>query len=437
MRSSVAWSSCIVAVLVVVSGVARGDSTAWRDRWSHQGDDWFDPANWTNGIPRSVDTVVIHDYCDPMPVISGSLAVAGTLLLGDGAVTLTIAGGELRTGATIVREATVLHSSGTHATGLLVLSSLNEAVYRLSGSGYLSVDAVGSASMEAHSKMYQTGGVFDCGGTLTIGGDGFERYYLTGGVMRAATIRIQNAWSSANLLEVGGGALQAGLLELGVKRDPLMDWHTDTFRIASSSSHVELGSITLGTRARIEAEPGSAVHFVPGGGDCRVTIGATNADNLAGLRNIAAYFDGGTSVLEAASLCTGDDSAFAFGAVYVGLEAQARLLLEDQFDNGRRTEGRECLRTYELDVAQGSYIELGGLSLLVAGDVAAELSGMIADGRLRNGGASHLEAIYDSASGWTAVHAPEPVTAMTLLAGLGALLSRRRRPGRQQRRSFR
>ena len=109
------------------------------------------------------------------------------------------------------------------------------------------------------------------------------------------------------------------------------------------------------------------------------------------------------------------------------------LWVVDTYDNGNRgTAGYETLFTGALTIGTGSQLDVHGLSLYVAGDVAAALDGYISAGLLTDSTLEEgevLDAVYSSGDGWTTLTVvPEPTTSVLLLGGvaLGAWIRRRR-----------
>jgi hypothetical protein len=140
-------------------------------------------------------------------------------------------------------------------------------------------------------------------------------------------------------------------------------------------------------------------------------IGA-NETNLSGLLNTQFVFDGGAfdfSLFEVAGAAGGGFADnYAVDALTLGSGTSfGKVRLIDQRDNGNRgASGRESLFAEALSIAAGSYLDMHGYRLYLAGDESVLLDAYIAGNRLGDSTLSpgyYLDAVYDPAHSWTRV----------------------------------
>lgn len=207
---------------------------------------------------------------------------------------------------------------------------------------------------------------------------------------------------------MSGGHLSAGSLFVGVDG-------AGTLNITGAGALIEVSTLlSFGVDSTFTATTGSTIHMTGSNFENE----SNNEASLIGLSNLTLIFEGGASdvdLFEAAGTVEGGFvNNFAAGSLTLGGVDIGRVQLVDDFDNGNRSGGSECLFVHSLTIGAGSSLDVNGLRLFVEGDVEAVLDGWIVDGRLFDGtlvGGDTLDAVYDPAEGWTTLllNDPEPL----------------------------
>jgi hypothetical protein len=188
---------------------------------------------------------------------------------------------------------------------------------------------------------------------------------------------------------ISGGSLRARRFEFGSAYDFYVQHDGGTFSIMNPTAKVTIaGELLLGNGGHFSAVPGATIHFthveplddwVPLSGDT-FSIHSTNSEEVGGLGNLTAIFDGGldsTATLEAAGKDLGPGPAgflhnFALKTLQVGGTDSAKLSLVDLVDNELNGDGNEAVYVDNLIVRPGSVLDLAGIHLYYhTADIAA------------------------------------------------------------------
>jgi len=247
-----------------------------------------------------------------------------------------------------------------------------------------------------------------------------SRFVQAGGSLDVdREIRVSGADSSFTML---GGRLRTRRLEVGA----VYEWYRPDGKLSllNSNAKIEIaGELLLGKQAKFEAVPGTTIHFTelepvddwPVLTTDRFAIHSTNADDVAGLSNVKAIFEGGPATLEAAGRDLGNvESAFlhnfALGALQVGGVMPAHLSIVDLVDNQLSDTNPEAVYVDRLVVRSGSVLDLGNIHLYYRNaDIAPN-------------------AVIHGAVFSALLNTPEPTTGVLVgIAAVLGFLSRRRR----------
>jgi len=365
--------------------------------------DWFDEANWDDGIPAyahgsdayidnggtahiSAETaswhrlhVGYHGYgmvtqeggqARAYPYYGGCIYLgywpeaSGTYSLSHGALAphnLDVgfhgSGEVIQTGGALTcnnvtigyyeGRGTYLHSQGTLTTPKLYLGNgkASHGLYHLSGDGSLSVaDTLYVARCESsQGEFLQTGGTVTIGGAVEVGLDD----------------------GAQGTVSLAGGSFSAGRFEVGVGQG------NAAFHMAGRTPSVHLSeALQLGRNAVMTCVPGAAIHMTGAAFENE----STNPDALAGLGNLELIFEGGPAETDPVEVA-GEDRGpvwdgfignFTFGGLTVGGAEVGQVRLVDDSDNGNRggpVGTDEAQYVKRLRVGPGSTLDLGGLNL--------------------------------------------------------------------------
>jgi hypothetical protein len=269
----------------------------------------------------------------------------------------------------------------------------SQGTYNLSGTGQLAV------------------------GTEYVGLVGSGVFNQTGGVNTVANFLNIGTSQGPGVYNLGGGTLTTKALILGAQ---------GAWNITDSASVTNITvNLSFGAGARYSAVPGTRITLTGAG----LSILSIVEGDLAGLANTELIFNGGTTVLShlevASAMDAGFVNNFAIGEIAVGDALFAgQLQLTDTYDNGNRGgAGEESLFINGLLINTGSFIDLNGFNVYVAGNEESLLDSWITDHRLRDGkllSGWHLDAAYDSVNGWTEVQAVRNLGSLGSL-GLSAM----------------
>ncbi len=197
---------------------------------------------------------------------------------------------------------------------------------------------------------------------------------------------------------ISGGTLDAGEIHVGFDG-------SGTLAITGPNAEITVtAKLSFGADGVLTAVPGATIHMT----GAALENKSTDPVALGGLSNLTLIFEGGAVIdpLEVAGEVQGGlVDNFALGGLVLGGEDVGRIGLVDTFDNGHRgIAGAECLYVYALDIGEGSWLDVSGLLLYVAGDMTTMLDGWIGVGRLIDSTwAPGIDAIYVAASDWTVV----------------------------------
>lgn len=353
---------------------------------------WNNPANWQEGSP-------------PAPSANAALSLtnAGYVNAGSAALAAVVVDGPSAEGAYHIADGVEVTTApfygafaGYHAQGRVIQTGGSLTV---SNYGMLSV---GGPDANARGYYDLQGGFLNVTGAsseVNIGRQGTGVFTQTGG-----TFIVQNAMYVGRefgngVLNLGGGTLRAGTLDVG------QSGASGTLNITDSAARIEASyMIALRQNSTLTAVPGSEIHL-PG------TIFRSYSNDetaLSGLENLAVVFDGTRPMLGGSMEVAGRDLGpiaagfadnFALGSLVVGSDVPRSIWLEDVIDNGNRSSA-EALYVHNLTVGAGSKLDLAGLHLYY-------------DGTLVNNG---------TMVGGTPLFVPEPGTLGMLLLGSANLL---------------
>jgi hypothetical protein len=334
-----------------------------------------------------------------------------------------------------------IQTGGVNRCGALLIyaGSQTDSLYELHEGEF----ATESGTVQ-RGAFEQYGGV-STWGTMALEGvsSGAARFRIHGGVCQCdhvdapdgvfiqvnGAVQVSNAVTMGHgVFEVHGGAFTAGALLIGCD-DPA----NTEFRLLSPQASITLHQrllLNIAYHGAMVAAPGSVIRLA--GAD--LELGPECDDGVMGdLRNVTFVFEGGPdkiSRLEAATEPMREE--FRLGAVRVGGEDTARVVLVDDYDQGHPTDGREGLYTQELLIGEGSRLDCNGLPVMVVGNVEATLDEWIGGG---NGGrlfdstlapGRYLDAVYLPTYDVTTLQVvPEP--AALVLLPLAAIVRPRRR----------
>jgi len=208
------------ALLAAAPAALVADDTCWQHDPTTPGD-WFDPANWDNGVPQEGDYAYIDNggtaEIGPGTASAGSLFVGNS---GEGALSQT--------------------------TGNLNLTDTLYISYNVGSQG----------------AYYQRGGSVSLAYDLEVGYGDSGAYHMTGGALDARTLRIGYAGTGTSLFEHSGGGVYIGSL--------VMTWWSNpagflTHYILSGDGSLEAEKETIGWGASATAT------FAQNGGTNTVT----------------------------------------------------------------------------------------------------------------------------------------------------------------------
>jgi len=447
-----------VVVFVVLIAFSPATGATW---WQGDPDvpgDWFEPSNWTEGVPTLHVSANIYEGT---AVISAGDAEAGSLkLLGD-TVELHLDGGTLTAGPMIGYGARMIQTDGVSRNDDLLVGwgAPNTGTYELHGGtilvgGFTYVGGViGGVVSPGH--FIQNGGHHDvgyflevawqqdsvglyelnsgqitCGCHLEVGGHSGQPWPNHSGsasfVQRGGAVEV--AWSVvvyAGVYALEGGEVSAG--GVAVLSDPYGEG-----RLEHSGGKLIAGDIVIsgiyeitGASAEIICSEkllfyGDPVFTAVPGATIRMT-GAkfenecTDAGGLSGLANLTLVFEGGQDHIDPCevagedmgAIMAGFENNFALGTLRIGgAGGIGQIQLFDAFDNRPGWDGAEALYVENLFVGPGSHLDLNGLNLYY-------LNGTIDPGAVLLGG--------------TPILIPAPGSLELLGVGVLTLFRRRRR----------
>jgi autotransporter-associated beta strand protein len=211
-------------VLLDNSFAVAGGGTGKITRWTGStGTDWFDPTNWTNGVPGPADTAVLAHPNGPQPQlsaatsvalfdhISGSFSGVGVLTVTQG---ITWLGGVEGAGTTSLGATAFLNIAGSTGKVLdgrtLVISGsiLDNNVATLSLDNGATIRAGATLAPTLHLTLLAGGGVIDTNGfNLTL--DQKDSITGAGGLTKvgAGTLTLASANSYGGTTTVNAGIL--------------------------------------------------------------------------------------------------------------------------------------------------------------------------------------------------------------------------------------
>jgi len=226
--------------------------------WIQQPDtpgDWFEPSNWDNGVPTSIDYWAYISNGGTAEIAAPG-AAASYLYLGEGGggsgeVTLST-GGELLTNSDYVGHdgaGSFVHTGGTHVVNdelYLGYEAGGSGTYQLGGTGELWA-AYEYVSCEGSGQFVQTGGVNTVTQELRVGA-----YYAYGqpgsydlidGELRAETV-ILGDYAAGTFTQSGGSCTVNADLYIGPYLYPILPYIPSTYNLSGGS--LSAGTIHVG-----------------------------------------------------------------------------------------------------------------------------------------------------------------------------------------------
>ncbi len=166
----------VLATLALAGAPAWAASTYWQGPVDATGD-WFDPANWTNGVP-------LPDFAPYAYINAGTAQVAG----GDAATS------SISIGHAADAQGGLLQTGGTLSSSpYLYVGYSGQGRYEMTGglatfkSLYLAHQ--GDSTDYSTGELLLSGGEIAVNGTMGLGGNGVGTVQHTGGILRAEILR--------------------------------------------------------------------------------------------------------------------------------------------------------------------------------------------------------------------------------------------------------
>ena len=359
----------LIAICLTAIGAAQAQTTtSWG--WNSPYDtDWFNPANWSNGVPDKNTKAVLYDSSSPYPLITTGHAEALLLHIGSDGPRVTIDGGELSAEQVDMGETSgiVLLSGTCSVTQLRFRSGFLDV-----RGGYFGLGVGGYATMD--SFVWQSGGQVVLNGTLWITDESFTDpgYNLLGGSLIAQTIHIGKGpnypgGSGGGALKLHGGQAIIKELTVGLP-DNVAPGLTSGKLFITSTAQVTIESrLAFEHMSRLEATPGSMIRMAASGtAAASFDNKLTDASRLADLANLTLSFQGGAAGdfevagRDVGATLAGWDNNFVLGALELGGTAAGGMHLVDNHDNQA---GNEALYVLGLQIGSGGKAQLGGLNL--------------------------------------------------------------------------
>lgn len=226
--------------LLLITGAAAAETI-----WQGQSSNWFDPANWSDGVPDATTNVRIPDISASRPQINNGMAEVGHLQID--ALGLRISNGATLQAASVTsRMREDLIADGIYVTGA-------GSELRVSGDMRLGTELISLAFFQGTFLQIQNGGLVHVMGNLRLGD-------LSG---------FPSSRSSANIFLSGANSMLAvdGDMELAIWSGGLYVWSAGTvrvggrFTIASQPqgntdrpTAIEIGQVS-------QAPPGAPIRF--------------------------------------------------------------------------------------------------------------------------------------------------------------------------------
>jgi Dockerin type I domain len=358
--------SFIVLVLAAVNSYSADT------RWFGNGQNWSNTDYWVGGLePTSAHSSQI----DGTVVVTLAGEVVGKNLYigyssGDDAK-IDIISGDLTVSDSA--QTTFIGRSGKGTLeisgGTLLLTAFTILGSNLSGEGICKVD----------------GGFFNASG-LRVGEDGRGTITQTNGIFDASVITLGDSDGSFGTYEISGGTLSASAFRLGPNRFrtavPTFDIQSNTADITFTAdlSFYSANSVFM-------AVPNSKIKMAGEYADFINELDTANEGNVSGLENLTMEFsDNSTATYcsyevacedldpNAIGYCGGN---FTLDTLAVGGDTPSKVGLVDNYDNGNRGGGSECLYVRKLIVTAGSSLDLNGFNLYYQ---EAEVAGTVSGG---------------------------------------------------------
>ena len=427
--------------------------------------DWFDLANWDNGVPSRWDYAYI-DNGGTVSIATGE-PCARYLYAGysaDGAVsqtggtvyirdvgylslgerggargTYTLTEGELHCPSVeyigLRGNGVFRQTGGTNAAGSMCLAAgyvsgypASRGEYELSGgdltvAGTLQIGEHGTGAFQHTGGTVQadwlavgsrTQGTYEMGpGTLLvadrefIGLHGGGTFTQTGGVNSVGIELYLSRYATAGgTYEIMGGTLAAPDVYVGTEG-------VGRLNIGNHEASISVSNLLrFGPQGTLVVSAGAAIHMTGAAFENH----SNSEVSLEGLESLELIFEGGPTELDPfevagfdwGSVTEGFDLNFALGKLTLGGADVGKVLLADNSDNGNRggpAGDAEALYVHDLVIGPASVLDLNGFHVYYDG-------AFINQGTILNGGP---------------IFVPEPATLSLLAAGMAAVWMRKRR----------
>ena len=341
-------------------------------RWFGNGQDWSNTDYWVGGLePTSAHSSQIDGTV--VVTLPGEVVGKGFYVgrySGDDA-TVKIMSGDLTTSDTV--QISFLGYSGTGTLeiwgGIFNPTALTILGYNSTGEGVCRVK----------------GGFFDAS-AISVGEDGTGTIVQTNGTVDCSGITLGDSDGSSGTYEISGGTLSSSWFRLGPNR---FRTAVPTFDIQSHYADITLTADLsfYSANSVFMAVPNSKIKMVGEYADFINEMDATNQENVSGLENLTMEFSDNST----ATYCTYEVACedrepnmvgycggnFMLDTLAVGAGTPSKVALVDNYDNGNRGGGSECLYVRKLIVTAGSTLDLNGYNLYYQ---EAEIAGTINGG---------------------------------------------------------
>ena len=344
---------------------------------------------------------------------SGGLFRAFEMLVGDRATSrYELSGGEVHAAAMFVGDAG---------------SSIVDAVVEQSGGSVVMFDAPGTPVegkiVLRTANWNQTGGSVIANSIQTAWrNNSFGFWDIAGGSIETTLLMIgeNEGYGSSGgffILSGPGALVQTADLLVGSE----FGGSTGELRLLDAGATLIVSnSLRIGPLGSIVAVPGAAIHLT----GSNVTNKSQDADNLAGLADVALVFEGGAADIDSLEVAGEDLGAvgqgfqgnFALGTLQVGGADVGRVVLVDTFENQAGSVSLEALYVHNVLVGAGSTLDLNGINVYYE-HLSVDPAGMVS---LNGGQLIETEVIVTCAGDVNVDGAVNVTDLLALLASWGA-----------------
>jgi len=456
--AAVIWAAASLCALTPPAGA---DETSWQACACGPAD-WFEPANWTAGVPGAQ----VEAYVDNggTAEIAGGGAAAAGLHVGsssagavrqtDGASnfgwTLSLGYAPGSAGALEVEGGTV------NAYDVMVGTRGEGSLSQTGGASYVQVLRAGADAGGDGTIALGGDGEIHCGFMTYVGHYGQGEFVQTGGTHEVlAGVVLGTHADAGGTYDMLAGVLRAAQLVVGAAG-------TGTLRLAPPADVALTDRLTLGVDGRMPADSQGTIRLA-GGAMANLSTTPSNLPGLAGLTLVAEGGLEAKTLVEAAgedrgAVAAGWNENFALGTLQLGGAAAGRAQLVNETANRPAGSCGEALYVHTLQLNPGAAVSTGGLPLYylngkepkrffladanLDGTVGiADLSAVADHYGEREGvrwstgdfngdgevGIADLSALADMYGSQTDAGTSVPEPAICALLAVGAIITRRRR----------